>query len=76
MKFTWRFAWRNDIVDLAAWNSQDFKEVNMIEYKTLLQAEVEGAEWEKEMDVDTWQSILDSNESQNSLLHTQRLPQH
>ena len=47
-----KFAWRNDIIDLAAWNSQDFEEVDMIEYETLLQEEVEG---DKEMGIDTWQ---------------------
>ena len=45
-----KFAWRSDIVDLAASNAE---EVDMIEYETLLQADIEEAEWDKEMGVDT-----------------------
>ena len=48
-----KFAWRSDIVDLAAWNLQDAEEVDIIEYETLFQADVEEAEWDKEMGVDT-----------------------
>ena len=45
-----KFTWRSDIVDLGAWNAE---EVDMIEYETLLQADVEEAEWDKEIHVDT-----------------------
>ena len=48
-----KFAWRSDIVNLAAWNSQDAEEVDMIEYETLPQTGIEETEWDKEMGVDT-----------------------
>ena len=43
-----KFAWKNSIVDLASWNSQEVEEVDMTPFETLLKEEVSAAEWGRE----------------------------
>lgn len=43
-----KFAWRNSIADLAAWNSDEIEEINIGEYNTLLSD-------------DTWQADFDGS---------------
>ena len=46
-----KFVWRNNISDLAAWNSAQIEEVDeMKEYLDLLAADVEHDEWDKIME--------------------------
>lgn len=43
-----KFAWRNNIGDLAAWNSAQVEEVDeMKEYRDLLVEDMEQDEWDK-----------------------------
>ena len=48
-----KFTWRNNIRDLAAWNSAKVEEVDeevdneMIEYEDMLAADQNGEEWDK-----------------------------
>jgi hypothetical protein len=34
-----KFAWRNNIIDLAAWNSGKCEEINLDEYREILEEE-------------------------------------
>jgi hypothetical protein len=46
-----KFAWRNNIEDLAAWNSAQVKEVNeMKEFQDLLAADGEHEVWDNDAD--------------------------
>jgi hAT family C-terminal dimerisation region len=46
-----KFAWRNNIGDLAAWNSAQVEEVDeMKEFQYLLAADGEHEEWDKDAD--------------------------
>lgn len=46
-----KFAWRNSIGDLAAWNSAQVEEVDeMKEFQDLLAADGEHKEWDKDAD--------------------------
>jgi hypothetical protein len=38
-----KFAWRQDVVDIAAWNSSEVEQVDVEEYKDLLAADIEQA---------------------------------
>jgi hypothetical protein len=38
-----KFAWRHNVVDVAAWNSSDIEQVDLEEYKDLLIADGEQA---------------------------------
>jgi hypothetical protein len=38
-----KFAWRHNVIDVAAWNSNEIEQVDVVEYKDLLIAEVEQA---------------------------------
>jgi len=38
-----KFAWRHNVIDVAAWNSNEIEQVDIVEYKDLLIAEVEQA---------------------------------
>jgi hypothetical protein len=44
-----KYAWRNNIPDLAAWNSALIEEVDLEEFRELLGA-------------DNWQNVFDGNE--------------
>jgi hypothetical protein len=43
-----KFAWRNNIPDLAAWNSSEVEEINIGEYEGLLGAD----HWQDDFDQD------------------------
>jgi len=42
-----KFAWRNKIADLAAWNSRIVEEVDMDEYHGLLEADKHAADFDE-----------------------------
>jgi hypothetical protein len=41
-----KFAWRDSILDMAAWNSAQMEEVDVEEYVDMLHADVELAAWD------------------------------
>jgi hypothetical protein len=41
-----KFAWKPDLVDCAAWNSEYTEEVDMDEFKEMLAADVARGEWD------------------------------
>lgn len=43
-----KFAWRQNITDLAAWNSAQVEEIELDEYSELMEAEELAAEWDNE----------------------------
>ncbi|KAG6819551.1 hypothetical protein H0H92_002178, partial [Tricholoma furcatifolium] len=43
-----KFAWRNNITDLAALNSKHIEEVNLEQFEELLEMDCEYEEWDKE----------------------------
>ena len=45
-----KFTWRNNIIDLVAWNSAQVEEVDLWEYSEMLEAEEEAAELDKPED--------------------------
>ncbi len=47
-----KFAWRQNIVDLAAWNSAQVEEVGLEEYSELLEEEGLAAKWDNEITTD------------------------
>jgi hypothetical protein len=46
-----KFAWRHNVIDVAAWNSNEIEQVAVKEYKDLLIADVEHAGHEVDADV-------------------------
>jgi hypothetical protein len=47
-----KFAWRQDIVDLAAWNSAQVEEVDLDEYSELLESDEQIAQWDSQFGAD------------------------
>lgn len=47
-----KFAWRRNMVDLAAWNSAKVEEVSLDEYLELLDNEDQAAEWDNQLSQD------------------------
>jgi hypothetical protein len=45
-----KFAWRNNIVDLAAWNSGQIEEVDLDEYSEMLEADELANDFDKPED--------------------------
>ncbi|RDB16020.1 hypothetical protein Hypma_003461 [Hypsizygus marmoreus] len=43
-----KFAWRNNIRNIAAWNSDQVEEVNLIEFTEMLELDEQNAEWDKD----------------------------
>lgn len=43
-----KFAWRQNVTDLAAWNSAQVEEIELDEYSELMEAEELAAEWDNE----------------------------
>ena len=54
-----RSAWKDNIFDLVAWNSQQVEDMDVSEYVELLFEDIATAEWEKEYG-DTIDSFLDN----------------
>jgi hAT family C-terminal dimerisation region len=54
-----KFAWRDNIGDLAAWNSSQVEEIDdeLGEYRDLLAADGEQARWDEESEVVSFHSI-------------------
>jgi len=45
-----KFAWRQSVIDVAAWNSSKIEQVDLKEYKDLFVADVEHAAHELDVD--------------------------
>jgi hypothetical protein len=45
-------AWGPELYDLAAWNSEQVEEVKVFDFEEMLDDDVDGAEWDKEMEPD------------------------
>lgn len=43
-----KFAWQQNVTDLAAWNSAQVEEIELDEYSELMEAEELAAEWDNE----------------------------
>lgn len=41
-----KFAWRNNLTDIAAWNSVEVEEVNLVEFEDLLVIDGDDALWD------------------------------
>jgi len=47
-----KFAWKKDLKDIAAWNSMQIEEINLMEFEEWLESEVELLQWEKSDDIE------------------------
>ena len=45
-----KFAWHRNITDVAAWNSEQMDEVDLDEYRKIVEAELQAEEFEKDAD--------------------------
>jgi hypothetical protein len=44
-----KFAWKQNLADLAAWNSEDVEEINILEFEEILVEDKEADQWDIEV---------------------------
>ena len=50
-----KFAWKQNLADLAAWNSGEIEEINMLEFEEILLEDKEADQWDigqEDLDMD------------------------